>query len=542
MVKPKGDNDVTSNEAEDQQSQQQILRDVLTKRSELEARQMMAAVTNELERQHQENQEMPTSQPSRTEYKRPPLNSSAQATPSSHMNNSFSGDRGILKVLQDRASTATAAVAEEDQFRDEKTKTSANQNDKVVAENTASTANETGEQPPPPTALRRQAPHQSRPGAYMVAPGESIQRTETLNFGMLRNVANTVTTFLNALDAEVSAVELGGPDESSESQSPKSQSRKCVLLALVGLLVVIITVGGVCGSGVCSGGSSEQVVPTMPPTSQKYFEHQMAILDFFGEDYFDGMDIASSQYKALDWITNDLIVPEDDHFIQRFVLAVFYFHTSQQSRWVACAPRMISCDDNHGDYIGVIWMHASNECLWGGIECDDKSGRVTELSMIHNDLNGKLPTELAVLSKLTVLNLRDNRLTGPLPSELYTLASLEELNLSHNSLSGEISTEIGLLTSLSKMDISNNQFFGRLPEEISALTGLYQFDIHGNDGLHGKIPQAVCDSANSHNENEEIIVKADCVEYTSLPSEGVVTCPKDCCTECCSDGGCYPAE
>ncbi|CAB9504157.1 receptor-like protein kinase [Seminavis robusta] len=368
---------------------------------------------------------------------------------------------------------------------------------------------------------------------------------------MQRNVANTVTTSLrpttqspdgshdqNALVAELSAVELGGPDESSKSQSPKSQSRKCVLLALVGLLVVIITVGGVCGSGVCSGGSSEQeaLVPTMAPTSQKHVKHQMAILDFFGEGYFDGMNADSSQYQALDWITNDRIAPEDGHFIQRFVLAVFYFRLSQESRWVDCDPQNGSTCKKKRD--GLVWMLGTNECSWGGIDCDDISGHVTELSMIQNDLNGELPTELAVLSKLTVLNLMDNRLTGPLPSELCTLASLEELNLSGNSLSGEISTEIGLLTSLSKMDLSNNQFLGSLPEEISALTGLYQFDIHGNFALHGKIPQAVCDSANSHNETEEITVRADCSIRKALDSN--VTCPNHCCTECCYKGRCHP--
>ncbi|CAB9498776.1 receptor-like protein kinase [Seminavis robusta] len=325
-----------------------------------------------------------------------------------------------------------------------------------------------------------------------------------------------------------------------ESQSPNLQSRKCVLLSLVGLLVVIIiTIGAVCGSGVCNGGSNEPLVPTMAPTSQKYFEYQMVILDFFGEDYFDGMDAESSQYLALDWIKNDPISQEDDHFIQRFVLAVFYFHTSQQSRWHRCAQKDGTCHTMDGDFIGVGWMEASNECIWGGIECDDISGLVTELRMIHNDLNGELPTELAVLSKLTSLNLMDNKLTGPLPSELFTLASLEELNLSGNSLSGEIRTEIGLLTSLSQMDLSSNQFLGRLPEELSALTGLYQFDIHGN-ALYGRIPQAICDSANSHNQTEEIIVKADCFEEAQ--SRDQVDCPKSGCTECCFQGECIPGE
>ncbi|CAB9498930.1 receptor-like protein kinase [Seminavis robusta] len=382
------------------------------------------------------------------------------------------------------------------------------------------------------------------PGAFHQGGGPNIHHDES------RESGNHATE--STLVAEVSAADQKGAEKLSESPDNNNKNTKTrsltllVTLCLV-VLVVIATIGGVCGSGMCGGGSEQgSMAHSFGPTSEKYLEYQRAILDVFGDDYFEGKEDETPQYKAFDWILNrDVVSPQDDQFIQRFIMAVLYFHTTQSQHWLNCGDKALeTCETLEGRFLGSNWLSTTNECIWGGVACDHNAfGDVTELTLTSNKLNGQLPTELALLSKLTILNLRDNDyLTGTLPSELYTLTALEELNLSGNSFSGDISTEIGLMTSLSKLDLSSNDFLGRLPDEqLSLLSGLYQLDVSYNEGLHGKIPQAVCDNVHSHADlAEEIVIKADCLAYMVVRTR--FTCPEGCCTECCDNGGCFPAD
>ena len=85
---------------------------------------------------------------------------------------------------------------------------------------------------------------------------------------------------------------------------------------------------------------------------------------------------------------------------------------------------------------GVNWTTSTNwlsyEPLdtWYGVTADN-SGRVTELSLMNNNLNGSLPSEVGVLTSLKTVNLALNpALYGPLPS------SLTDLNLEYLILNG----------------------------------------------------------------------------------------------------------
>ncbi|CAB9517321.1 receptor-like protein kinase [Seminavis robusta] len=320
------------------------------------------------------------------------------------------------------------------------------------------------------------------------------------------------------------------------------ESWRNLFIVLLCLVVVPATFGGVCGSGLCGAQGAD--TPTMAPTSVYYSELQMAISNALGEDYFNPKDDdkAAVRYQALDWIVRDSAqLPLVDNFVQRYILAVFLYQTSQEQLWRRCnGDNGDLCYDNDSALLGRSWLDpASHECQWGGIVCGETSSQVIGLTMATNSLNGPLPTELALLPKLRVLNLAGNQLTGPMPSEFYRLTALQELNLSGNALGGSIRTEIGLLTSLSKLDVSSNDFVGKLPEEVSALTALYQFDISKNPGISGKIPQSMCDNAYSHiNREDGIEIRADCANQ---PSMAIISCPEGCCTECCSEKLCYPA-
>lgn len=100
----------------------------------------------------------------------------------------------------------------------------------------------------------------------------------------------------------------------------------------------------------------------------------------------DLMTPGSPQAEALEWITNldtRYVCPDDPTLKQRYSLAAFYYST-RGDRWNMCdAP------DDFGNPLDVAaanarcmiepmpgsgsdaWLTPSNECLWGGVICDN---------------------------------------------------------------------------------------------------------------------------------------------------------------------------
>ena len=63
------------------------------------------------------------------------------------------------------------------------------------------------------------------------------------------------------------------------------------------------------------------------------------------------------------------------------------------------------------------WLTDAPLSEWYGVTIDF-DGRVSELNLNHNGLNGELPSALGNLTNLKALNLRVNRITGRIPSQL----------------------------------------------------------------------------------------------------------------------------
>ena len=112
------------------------------------------------------------------------------------------------------------------------------------------------------------------------------------------------------------------------------------------------------------------------------------------------------------------------------------------------------------------WLSSAPIGEWYGVETDEH-GRVVELNLWLNKLEGELPPELGNLAKLEHLNLLLNKVNGSIPSELGRLFNLEELILMGNKLTGEIPVEMGSLVNLEKMFLSSgNQFTGCIPRGL----------------------------------------------------------------------------
>ena len=109
---------------------------------------------------------------------------------------------------------------------------------------------------------------------------------------------------------------------------------------------------------------------------------------------------------------------------------------------------------------------------WQGVTTDAE-GRVIELSLDRNGLNGPMPAELVRLERLRSLSLVGNQLTGSIPTGIGGLADLELLEVSYNRLSGSIPPEIGGLVRLRELGARGNNFsHGPLPRAMTNLDNL----------------------------------------------------------------------
>ena len=147
------------------------------------------------------------------------------------------------------------------------------------------------------------------------------------------------------------------------------------------LLAIIAIVGGVCGSGHCSGGSKAEPV-TSAPTSYRStlsLEFEAKLLEEFGDDYLDAAgDLADVRWQALNWIMYQDPMQLDvdaENLIQRYILALFYFQTSQERPWIDCDPSGPDLCYPQGyvfeaTHASDAWLSDSHECFWANVKCE----------------------------------------------------------------------------------------------------------------------------------------------------------------------------
>lgn len=131
---------------------------------------------------------------------------------------------------------------------------------------------------------------------------------------------------------------------------------------------------------------------------------------------------------------------------------------------------------------------------WRGIVV--ANGDITALSLLQNNLTGRIPASISKLSKLAAIDFRVNKLSGSLPSTLTSITSLKELKLHDNLLTGTIPNDIGNLTNLEYLALSKNNFTGQVPESIGDLTKLYWLSIYLNTNLTGALPSTIYNLVN----------------------------------------------
>ncbi|CAB9507476.1 receptor-like protein kinase [Seminavis robusta] len=343
------------------------------------------------------------------------------------------------------------------------------------------------------------------PGAYTSVPGTDLQRTTTLSRSLVGATSSAhvedLTSNINArnqstaddqattptdnnsglavatqVEEHVEPTQIARPDNLHGKNGSTSMT-PMILVLIGGILIIGIVVGSICGAGLCS--NQEGDVKTQAPTSIRYSvleDIQNRIEEAFGPDYFmktDEPEPTQPKFKALDWIVFEdplQLSTDANNLLQRFILSLTYFQTSQESDWINCGPSTTAKKDDtcwipmDVSNLASGWLTGVHECQWAGIFCDGEKS-ITQLLLWHNGLNGPLPTELVILPALESLSFRGNQLTGSIPLELFENNKLSFVSFFNNSLTGTVPTQVGLFSGTS-LRFDSNSLSGSIPTEL----------------------------------------------------------------------------
>jgi len=225
--------------------------------------------------------------------------------------------------------------------------------------------------------------------------------------------------------------------------------------------------------------------PSMAPTTTLKSIMRQKLENVSGKEVFDNR--SSAQYKAFNWIYNDKIVMDAPNFIQRYVLAVFYYSTGGDN-WKYCHREDKVCKDRK-----VSYLSPENECEWFGNVCVD--GKINQLNFgtsEGNNLQGTLPNEISELKNMIILILINNKLTGSIINSIGNLHKLVLVYIRNNQFMGQIPQSFGNMTSLRELDISDNMFTGSIPTEFGKLSNLERVYMN-NNYLNGTVPDEIFD-------------------------------------------------
>ncbi|KAI8827498.1 hypothetical protein BJ741DRAFT_674929 [Chytriomyces cf. hyalinus JEL632] len=118
---------------------------------------------------------------------------------------------------------------------------------------------------------------------------------------------------------------------------------------------------------------------------------------------------------------------------------------------------------------------------------------------LHIDtLYGPIPRSLSELVNLNTLCLDNNNMAGAIPSELGnligSLRDLRDLNVGHNQLCGKIPSGVFVLSELLKLQLNNSKLSGPLHRDFGALEDLGTLDLSYNQ-LIGTVPESIWELA-----------------------------------------------
>jgi len=108
--------------------------------------------------------------------------------------------------------------------------------------------------------------------------------------------------------------------------------------------------------------------------------------------------------------------------------------------------------------------------------------RPPALHLAGNKINGRLPTQLGLLTALNTVDVSNNALTGTLPAFIGSWTALGTLNLAGNSFAGTVPTALSKLTAITSIDLRNNRLTGPIGPALCAIPATqYILFLAGNN-------------------------------------------------------------
>jgi hypothetical protein len=189
----------------------------------------------------------------------------------------------------------------------------------------------------------------------------------------------------------------------------------------VGLVMFAVIISIAVVFGVDNSGDKEKASPTLPPdrieevgnTTESFVRD---VLPDYSRNALE--DPTSSQSLALAWLWKDPIATSrlpNFRRVQRFALATIFF------------AKASSIDQ--GNIEGSYWLTEEHECTWPTNDspttvCKNDEFQAFELSQFA--LNGTIPPEMGLLTKLLSIDISNNHVFGALPSELGYLSRIDQ--------------------------------------------------------------------------------------------------------------------
>jgi len=163
--------------------------------------------------------------------------------------------------------------------------------------------------------------------------------------------------------------------EEIDLDKQKEKMKKYKIIAGVVIFVVVV-IAAVLAYFLTQDEAADNSTPspTASPTSSRRVQNKAFLEDELSQaSALD--DISSAEYKAFHWISEQDksgVQSTDQNFLQRFVLAEFFYATGGENWGTDCYGNATpTCN-------AVDFLNVANECEWHGVICDD-SGAVTEL-------------------------------------------------------------------------------------------------------------------------------------------------------------------